>query len=242
MISLEEIESLYQKEYFEKDYHCGMSERSYIEEAENNQKEFRPFLHMIRKFCSSGRYLEVGCAGGATLAEARSHGFSVVGVELSPEMALWGRNNFAMDIRVGTLEQQKFPENSFDVVYLGDVIEHIQEPENLLYELLRILKPSGIAAFAYPMDLNHIRPRIRIALKLQRQSPHKPYHLYYYTTDTLRMLLEQCEFEVLFEKTDKTIQREPVIARGLDSVNYLLTKLTGTWGDRGFTISRSQKE
>jgi len=241
MLSDDEVFSLYQAEYFEKDYHCGTSEGSYTQEIAAMQEGFRPYIAKIKQFNSKGRYLEIGCAGGATLELARQEGFETVGVELSQDMAEWGRKNLHLDIRVGTLEQQHFPDNDFEVVYLGDVVEHLLHPKEVLGEIRRILKPNGVVAFAYPMELNHFTPRIRKLLKLQHQSVTKPYHLYYYTTKTLRTLLEQCGFEVTMEQESKLRRQRPILMNIMDSTNSIITKLTGAFGDRGFTIARVLK-
>jgi hypothetical protein len=81
MLSLDDVVALYRPEYFEEDYHCGASEGSYVEEIEAMRQEFTPYLSMIQEFCPSGRYLEIGCAGGATLAEARERDFETIGVD-----------------------------------------------------------------------------------------------------------------------------------------------------------------
>ncbi len=206
------------------------------------KRGFQSYLTIIQSLCSHGKYLEIGCAGGATLAAARERGFDTMGIELSPEMAEWGRKHLHLDIRTGTLEQQRFSEDTFDVVYLGDVIEHLLRPKEVLREIRRVLKSNGIVALAYPMELNHLVPNLRILLRLQRQSPHLPYHLFYYTTKTLRMLLEQCGFAIKTEKVEKTLSRRPPWISAVERLNYALTQSTGKWGDRGFTIARSLKE
>jgi len=239
MLSSDEVAALYQTGYFEDDYRCGTLAGSYTQEIETMRREFRPYLAMIRKLCPGGKYLEIGCAGGATLAEARENGFETVGVELSAEMAEWGTKNLQLDIRAGTLAQQSFPDDFFDVVYLGDVVEHLPEPRKVLAEIRRILKPRGIVAFAYPMELNYVVPRLRIRLQWQRQSPNQPYHLYYYTTQTLGRLLELGGFEVKVERVNKIIRRKPAWIYAVDLLNYFATKLTGAWGDRGFTIAQA---
>jgi predicted SAM-dependent methyltransferase len=108
----------------------------------------------------------------------------------------------------------------------------------VLAEIRRILKPNGVVALAYPMELNYLVPRLRALLRLQKQSPNKPYHLYYYTTKTLAELLNQCQFEVKKEKVNKIIHRKPILIHAMDSLNYVLTMLTGKCGDRGFTIAQ----
>jgi len=242
MLPEKDIRSLYSPEYFEGDYHCGVGCRPYREEVEKLKREAQPLLSMIQRYRPRGRYLEIGCAGGAMLWEAHKRGFDTVGVELSSEMAEWGRKNLQLDIREGAVEEQNFPVNYFDVVFLGDVIEHLWNPKTVLEQVYRILAPEGIVALAYPMELNSLVPRIRNAFHLRKQSPHKPYHLFYYATRTMRSLLERCGFQVVLEKEEKLLRGQPMITRLSDVANATLTQLSGRFGDRGFTIARVRKQ
>lgn len=242
MLSESEVRDLYTADYFNTDYHCGTSKGAYAEECATIRHEFRPLLALMKDFRPEGAFLEIGCAGGAALAEARQAGYEAIGVELSPEMAEWGREHLGLDIRAGTLDDHHFPDCSFDVVFMGDVIEHLPNPFAALVHIRRVLKPKGIIALAYPTELNHIAARLRMLLRLRKQSPHKPYHLYYYTCDTLRQILEHCGFEWKLERVGKIRRSSPLSLAVIDTVNFWVTKLTGKLGDRGFTIAMSNRE
>lgn len=240
MLTEDEVIRLYNSEYFERDYHCGLLKRSYKEEIENLRNEAKPPLSTIKQYARGKKFLEIGCAGGAMLAEAKERGFKVVGVEISPVMAEWGRTNLHFDIRTGTLEEQRFPNDFFDVVFLGDVIEHLLHPREAMNEIRRILSPTGIVALAYPMELNSIVPSVRRFLNLQRQFPDKPYHLFYYELKTMRMLLEQCGFHVVHSQEHKLVRRQSIRTIITDLANMVVTTFTGSLGDRGFTIARRE--
>ncbi len=172
------------------------------------------------------------------LAEARDWGYKTTGVELAAEIAEWGREHLQLDIRVGTLDVQHFPDHEFDVVFLGDVIEHLLSPREVLNEIRRVLTVGGILAMAFPMELNSIPSRIRSLLSLRKQSPHKPYHLYYYNLASMRRLLHQCGFEIALQRSDKVLRAERFATRAVDYLNYAATQMFGVWGDRGFVIAR----
>ena len=237
MPSPEEIVGFYTEEYFDHDYHCGVSKGTYADEAQHMRSAMRSRLTDISRFKKSGRYLEIGCAGGAALAEARDFGFDTVGVELSVAMAEWGRRELGLDIRNGTLRDQKFPEGLFDAVFMGDVIEHLREPENELTELRRVIRPGGILVVEYPMELNHLAARARIALGREKTQARNPYHLYFYTPGSLNRLFEKCGFKPVFQKTHKMVRQKPLPVLLLDSLNAAITLVTGKWGDRGFAIA-----
>lgn len=100
--------------------------------------------HGPRRWPRQGRLLDVGCAAGFFLAEARAH-YDVQGVELSPWAAAYARERLGLDVRTGTLEQAALPAGRFDIVTLWDVIEHVAEPVPLLAEVARVLAPGGRA-------------------------------------------------------------------------------------------------
>ena len=89
-----------------------------------------------------GRLLDVGCAAGFFLAEARRW-YEVQGVELSAWAAGYARERLGLPILTGTLQQAALPAGRFDLVTLWDVIEHVPDPVPLLAEAARVLAPQG---------------------------------------------------------------------------------------------------
>jgi ubiquinone/menaquinone biosynthesis C-methylase UbiE len=52
-------------------------------------------------------------------------------------------------------ENLPFPDNSFDLVYSGNVLEHVQNPEKVLDEAIRVLKPGGVLHMEFPNFLSY---------------------------------------------------------------------------------------
>lgn len=96
------------------------------------------------------RFLDVGCAGGASLVAARSLGFEAVGVEPSRWMADYGRRTYGVDIHQGILIPGMFPAESFDWISIWDVLEHVPEPGPLLDTIHGLLRPGGHLLLSYP--------------------------------------------------------------------------------------------
>lgn len=241
MLSQEEVRGMYLREYFDRDYHCGTTAGSYADEVGNMRAEFKSTLEILGNFRRGGVYLEIGCAGGAALAEAHDFGYTTVGVDFSSDMAAWGRDHLQVDIRVGSLEEQRFPDESFDVVFMGDVIEHILRPKDDLREIRRVMKPGGILALAYPMELNHLVPRLRGLFQIHHHSKGNPYHLFYYSPRTLSRLLDLCGFDTLMHREYKMVRHAPLVTRCVDIANAAISRLTGKWCDRGFLVARVRK-
>ena len=164
------------------------------------QNEFRiqTFKRNFRKvadhfgLAEGARVLDVGCAGGAFPKAATELGFKAVGVEPSRWLCERGKKEYGLDLRPGTLREQKFETASFDCVTLWDVIEHLTDPKTELAEIRRILKPGGLLVVNYP-DLASWARRL-----LRAKWPFfLGVHLFYFTPNTIRKLLVQQGFDVL---------------------------------------------
>jgi len=137
-------------------------------------------------------YLDIGCAGGASLVAARSLGFSVQGVEPSHWLANYGRTNYNIDVRDGILKPGMFPEASYDIITMWDVLEHIPEPGPVLDLIHSLLRPGGVLLLSYP-DIASITQR----LLGDRWPFWLSVHLNYYVPATIQRQVEQANFNVL---------------------------------------------
>lgn len=88
------------------------------------------------------RLLEVGCGNGRTLVVLRSLGWQVEGVDVDP-VALQYASSQGLETRCGHLLDLRYEADTFDVIMMHHVIEHLHEPITFLQECHRILKPGG---------------------------------------------------------------------------------------------------
>jgi len=91
------------------------------------------------KFKKKDAVLDVGAGDG--LITSRLPG-QVVGID-PDEVAVWHAQKHEVDVRLGSVYELQFEEGTFDVVFCGDVIEHLQKPEEGLQEIHRVLKMGG---------------------------------------------------------------------------------------------------
>jgi SAM-dependent methyltransferase len=89
------------------------------------------------------RFLDVGCATGALIGVLHTRGWESSGVEPDAESARVGVARNGAPIFVGTLEDARFQEGSFDVVYSSHTIEHLNDPSPWIKEVFRVLAPGG---------------------------------------------------------------------------------------------------
>ncbi len=243
MPAKDELAALYSEEYFKSDYHCGHREGSY-EEEESFSAEHDRILAAFRRLKPSGRMLEVGSAGGRFLLGAMRLGYDVMGVELSADACrIAGR--LGVPHYCGELSGAGFPDESFDLAYLGDVLEHMPEPLADLAELRRVLSPGGVVGISCPTNIGLLSSRLGLLayslMGRERRAPIPPYHLYEFRPGDIKRLLGRAGFAVV--RTDVDIippwrinlrgsAMEKLMKAALHWPNYLLTKLTGLCGDR----------
>ncbi|HLX68230.1 MAG TPA: methyltransferase domain-containing protein [Verrucomicrobiae bacterium] len=89
-----------------------------------------------------GRLLDVGCGSGEWLLTMRQRGWLVEGFDFDESAVKLARQN-GLKAECGSLEQQGYPDDSFDAVTLNHVVEHVPDPVRTLAECRRILKPNG---------------------------------------------------------------------------------------------------
>ena len=121
-----------------------------------DQYHFEKLHHLLRLVpfdTSKGQaVLEVGCGAGVDLARFAKGGARVTGVDLTQSAIDLARANFeqqglAADLRVADGEALPFPDAAFDLVFAHGVVQYTANPQRLVDECRRVLKPGGLAIF-----------------------------------------------------------------------------------------------
>ncbi len=98
------------------------------------------------------KVLEVGCATGYVSKELKKAGCSITGIEIDPEAAKQAETH-CDKVLTGDIETDiDFSEvgEKFDVILMGDVLEHLKDPESILKELRKMLQPFGYILVTLP--------------------------------------------------------------------------------------------
>lgn len=91
-----------------------------------------------------GDLLEIGSAQGYFLKEARARGYRVHGLELNETNWRRSRDALGDTILNVDLAAARYPAESFDVIYMRDLIAHLPDPAGFMRECWRIAKPGAL--------------------------------------------------------------------------------------------------
>jgi SAM-dependent methyltransferase len=182
------VETLYDEHYFTRvDY------PDYVgNEAALRRSMQRHLRQMARYGRLGGGLLEVGCAYGFFLDEARRHFAPVTGVDIVATAVERACEDLGVDARAGRFLDMGFEDERFDAVCLWDTIEHLPRPDQFLEKIRRLLHPDG-RLYLTTGDLSSLNARLRGA---RWRQIHPPSHLHYFSRTTLRRLLERIGFVV----------------------------------------------
>ena len=254
-----ELAALYDEDYFADGLH-GLDRigSDYEQWADSARGPARSFLRReIRSRHPAARALyEIGAAMGHFLAAAREGGFTTGGIEISATAVEKARHKFGLEIQCGNIETADLAATagSWDVVYAGDVFEHLRDPSGVIDRIDALLAPGGLVVIRVPGTFNLFATRLAVPLlKLtgrEKQLPDNPYHLYEYTGTIIRRMLEQRfeRVEVIQHATPpqrlsrKTGSLDYWIKIMLQAVNYPLTSVTNRFGDRMTVYARKHSD
>ncbi len=126
--------------------------RGFFDDLE--QYHFEKLHHLLRLVDFDGyggrSVLDVGCGAGIDLARFARGGALATGVDLAPSAIELARTNFTQQtlpgrFEVANAEELPFPDNSFDLVFAHGVVQYTPDPQRLVNECRRVLRPGGEA-------------------------------------------------------------------------------------------------
>jgi len=141
-----------------------------------------------------GRWVDLGCGQGEFVERARSSADrDALALDLTVDNARGASLRGAQALAADLTRDLPFADGSLDGASLIEVIEHIPSAERLVGELARVIAPGGWLVVTTP-NVAHLTYRIRA---LTGHPPKQEgYHFRFFTTSTLRALLESHGFRL----------------------------------------------
>lgn len=178
--------SVYGSAYYATDDPKGGYANYFLDAGVNRQTFGRRIRSIEQRYGRKGRLLDVGCALGDFVLEAKAAGWDAEGAEISQYAAARARERGAV-VHAGVLEELRLPEASYDVITLYDTIEHFADPLSTLREVQRLLVPGGLVHLVTP-NVGGLQSRV-LGRRWYHYKPGE--HLFYFSPATLRATLER---------------------------------------------------
>jgi ubiquinone/menaquinone biosynthesis C-methylase UbiE len=124
-------------------------------DAANRTPRIRKILHFkkIIKLLNPKEndvILDVGCNKGSLVKALRNFSNKVYGCDINKEAI---KNSNIDGLKIISIEKLDYNDNFFDKIISSHVIEHIDNLENTMREIKRVLKPNGICVLIYPFEI-----------------------------------------------------------------------------------------
>ena len=196
-----EYESLYEKGEFYKD------------DLDNYKKEIDYDSPIYKEFPISGKVLDVG-GGAGTLREFMKDSNNLVSIDpsedpvgTSPDIKFLAYSclNDPLNFLVANAEFVPFIENSFDIVHMRSMLDHVQSPDLSLLEAHRVLKQDGFLLVGMTIEGDEegklsfkeiLKEYARFFLTFIGFKKFKDHHIMHPTLPSLKKILEENNFSI----------------------------------------------
>jgi SAM-dependent methyltransferase len=177
--------------YYTADYFSGAHADGYSDYRGAEpvlRREFQGTADFVRSLQPGGKLLEIGCAYGFFLDEAKRH-FEVSGIELA-EDAVAHCHRLGLPVLRGMADAANMEKiGRVDAIVLLDVIEHLPQPDVVLGLCSRQLNPGGVMVITTG-DFASLVAKVT-GPQWRLMTP--PQHLWYFTPESMRRIANQVE-------------------------------------------------
>ncbi len=147
------IEEIYNQD--DSSYFISDAKRSnFLEGEEWLRGSAQFFIKLLQKYYLKGlkdaSVLDFGCGTGIVLDEFQKIGLRCTGVEMSPWACRYGRERFGLTMLNEDIMTVGLESESFDIIVMSHVVEHLPDPPAIVARLASLLKPGGMLMVCTP--------------------------------------------------------------------------------------------
>ncbi len=147
----------------------------------------------------SGKTLELGCAHGGLVYLMSLAGYDASGTEMSRWLCDYAHDTFNVPMVCGTLEDTDVPPQSYDMIVLMDVLEHMPDPVDGLNRIASALKDDGVLVIQTPCwretEKSYEQMKTECSIFLQQLKEKE--HLYLFNQNAIETILKRTGFSFL---------------------------------------------
>jgi len=178
------------KEYYPKEYYKSVLR---VGQSHDDWLKFRRRYEQTFQFKRTGKILDIGCSDGGFLEFMQGRGYRVQGVEIDKSCVEYAKAQRGLNIFWGCLKEARFLDQSFDVVVMWDVLEHMPDPMATLLEVRRILRHDGLLLIGAP-NIDSWEAKLFGSEWFGLEVPR---HLYHFSPSTLEKILKKSGFKIM---------------------------------------------
>jgi len=146
-------------------------------------------LSHIAQYTSGMSLFEVGIGGCECVLVAREIGFSICGIDVIDKHVQLARKEFGLSVETADFIKYQ-TERKYDIVIMGDVIEHVSDPVAALQKAYKLLNEDGVLWVSTP----NFDSAFSIVVGHNDPMKMQTFHLNYFSRHSLFTLLERCAF------------------------------------------------
>lgn len=175
----------------------------YIAELSTHIAYFRKVITYLRPYLNKRphiKLLDVGCAIGALIFVAREQGIEAEGIDIAKSAVSYAQKQH-LPVSRGTCSTwftKTHYANHYDVITAFEVIEHEENPLQMMRIIYTMLRPGGTIALTTP-DFNTL---FRVIMGNNWIGYQHQEHLWFFTADSLTRLLKQAGFSDIRIRSD----------------------------------------
>lgn len=171
-------------------------------------------LQILKEWMGSGHFtLDVGCGSGFYTDLCRMQGNRIVGIDITAQVHT--AHAMSLAVCMGNVEVSlPFPDNMFTQILCIEVVEHLLQPDLMLAEIRRVLRPGGMLIMTTPnyaywvLRILYLFGRLPVGLSIRYYNgvlnrvsvntppPWREPHIRFFSPTSLRQFLSQGGFEV----------------------------------------------
>lgn len=188
------LRKLYSSDYYNNNISDIVGYQNYQVDELQIRQTFKKRLTNINSLCKHGELLDIGCAMGFFMDEAKKQNWQVSGIDISKYAANHAKKSLGLHVDISSLQQTTLPQNKFDLITMWDVIEHLPNPKTALVKLHSALKKNGLLVFSTP-NVGSLPAMVTkskwIGYKLSDE------HLTYFSSLTINKLCRDSGFKII---------------------------------------------
>ncbi|WP_300665448.1 class I SAM-dependent methyltransferase, partial [Fluviicola sp.] len=161
---------------------------AYLLPVKRNNIDFKVFyLDAVPQ----GRVLDFGCGNGTLLDNLKAVGWECYGLDVDPKAVAYCQQK-GLNVSIGDIPSQNYPDDFFDAITINHVIEHVHEVDELLKSCHQKLKKGGKLVIATPNTRNWQRGLYQE--NWFQLDP--PRHLHLFHPDNLEVVVKRNQFDI----------------------------------------------